>query len=74
MKKKNRNYAEMVWNAVSVIGIIVSIVLMMTLIFIDVPGWMVFTALFLMMAPMFYGFYNNYMEKKRDRLRIHKRK
>lgn len=72
MKKKNRNYAEMVWNAVGVIGIIVSIILMMTLIFIDIPGWMVFTALFLMMAPMFYGFYNNYMTKKRDKLRIRK--
>lgn len=72
MKKKNRNYAEMVWTAIGIIGGFICIGSILMAIFIDIPGWLVFTALFLMASPMFYGFYNNYMEKKRDRLRIRK--
>lgn len=74
MKKKNRNYAEMVWNAIGIIGGFICIGSILMAIFIDIPGWLVFTALFLMASPMLYWVYDNYMTKKRDKLRIHKRK
>lgn len=74
MKKTNRNYAEMVWNAIGIIGGFICIWSILMAIFIDIPGWLVFTALFLMASPMIYWIYDNYMTKKRDRLRIHKHK
>ena len=70
--RKHRNIAEMVWNAVGIIGIFVSVALMLALIFIDIPAWVLFTALFLVATPMLYAIYDNYMSKKRDRLRIRK--
>lgn len=72
--KKHRNIAEMVWNAIGIIGGFICIGSILMAIFIDIPGWLVFTALFLTATPILYGFYNNYMEKKRDKLRIRKRK
>ena len=72
--KKHRNIAEMVWNAIGIIGGFICIGSILMAIFIDIPGWLVFTALFLMASPMVYWVYDNYMEKKRDRLRIRKRK
>ena len=72
--KKHRNIAEMVWNAIGIIGGFICIGSILMAIFIDIPGWLVFTALFLMASPMLYWAYDNYMTKKRDRLRIHKRK
>ena len=72
--KKHRNIAEMVWNAIGIIGGVICIGSILMAIFIDIPGWLVFTALFLVASPMIYWIYDNYMTKKRDRLRIHKRK
>ena len=70
--KKHRNIAEMVWNAIGIIGGFICIGSILMAIFIDIPGWLVFTALFLMTTPMLYWVYDNYMTKERDKLRIRK--
>lgn len=70
--KKHRNIAEMIWNAIGIVGGFICIGSILMAIFVDIPGWLVFTALFLMASPMVYWIYDNYMEKKRDRLRIRK--
>ena len=70
--KKHRNIAEMVWNAIGIIGGFICIGSILMAIFVDIPGWLVFTALFLMASPMLYWVYDNYMGKKRDKLRIRK--
>ena len=70
--KKHRNIAEMIWNAIGIVGGFICIGSILMAIFVDIPGWLVFTALFLMASPMVYWVYDNYMTKERDKLRIRK--